>query len=118
MSECNLCIFHGTALPTITNKYKAQQWDPQSDWDQESMVVADMVIETVEQNALETFPARYLRARLMIHWQDQIDEFHHRHLNNIERTINFTIEIEKNSQILFLDILLDRKDDGSIQTSV
>ena len=82
-----------------------------------------MVMETVDQNALETFPARprlwkrYVDDTLMAVRQDQVDDFH-RCLNNIEQTINFTTEMEKNSQIPFLDVLLYRQDDGSIQTSV
>ena len=88
-----------------------------------SVVVADIVMQTVEQNVLETFPARpwflkrYVDDTLTVVRQDQVDEFHRR-LNNIEQRINFTIEMEKNSQISVLDVLLHREDDGSIQTSV
>ena len=88
-----------------------------------SVVVADMVIETVEQNALETFPTRprlwtrYVDDTLTDIRRDQLDEFHRRQ-NSIEQTINFTIEMEKNSQIPFLDVLLHGEVDGSVQTSV
>ena len=88
-----------------------------------SVVVADMVMESVEQNALETFLAKpqfrkmYLDDTLTAIRQEQLDEFH-RHLNSIEQTINFTIQMERNSQIPFLDVLLHKEDHDSIQTSV
>ena len=88
-----------------------------------SVMVSDMVMKTVEQNALETFPARprfwkrYVDDTLTAVRREQVDDFH-QHLNNIEKTIKFTIKMEKNNKIPFLDVLLHKKDDGSIQTSV
>ena len=46
-----------------------------------------------------------------------VDSFHD-HLNSIDPCIQFTIERESNGQLPFLDILLNREEDGSISTSV
>ena len=40
------------------------------------------------------------------------------HLNSIEDSINFTVEVEKDSQIPFLDVLLTHEADGSVNTAV
>ena len=46
-----------------------------------------------------------------------VDSFHD-HLNSINPYIQFTIEKESDGQLPFLDILLNREEDGSISTSV
>ena len=40
------------------------------------------------------------------------------HINSIEPHIQFTIEIETNRQLPFLDLLIQREEDRSISTSV
>ncbi len=45
-----------------------------------------------------------------------VDSFHD-HLNSIDPCIQFTIERESDGQLPFLDILLNREEDGSISTS-
>lgn len=46
-----------------------------------------------------------------------INEFH-QHLNSINPSIRFTVETEKNNTIPFLDILIMREEDGSLETTV
>ena len=83
-----------------------------------SVVLADMVMETVEQRALETFPTRpcfwkrHVNDTLTAVRRNQVDEFH-LHLNSIEQTITFTVETEHNNQIPFLDVPLHKEDDGT-----
>ena len=45
-------------------------------------------------------------------------DYFHDHLNSIDPCIQFTIERESDGQLPFLDILLNREEDGSISTSV
>ena len=40
------------------------------------------------------------------------------HLNSLHPTIQFTIELEKDGSLSFLDALLMRREDGTISTSV
>ena len=47
----------------------------------------------------------------------QIEELQS-HLNKQHESIKFTVEIEQNSRLPFMDLLLQRRDDGSIDTNV
>ena len=40
------------------------------------------------------------------------------HLNNVRPSIKFTAEVEKDGRLPFLDTLLQRRDDGSLDVSV
>ena len=82
-----------------------------------SVTIANLVMEDIEQRALLTFR---IHLRLWKRYVDDtailpciIEEFH-QHLNSIEPSIQFTYGIEQNNQIPFLDILLNRQDDGSV----
>ena len=88
-----------------------------------SVVVANLVMEDIEQKALSTFhtPPRF--------WKQYVDDtytilpgdlvnFFHSHLNSIDNNIQFTVEKESDGQLPFLDILLTREEDGSVSTSV
>ena len=88
-----------------------------------SPVSANIVMEDIEQRALSTFrtPLRFWKRYVddtCTAIQSCIIEEFHQHLNSIEPSIHFTYEIEQNNQLPFLDILLNRQDDGSILTSV
>ena len=80
-------------------------------------------MEDVEQEALSTFHTpprfwrRYVDDTCTALPSNLVDSFHD-HLNSIDPCIQFTIERESNGQLPFLDILLNREEDGSISTSV
>ena len=88
-----------------------------------SVVVADLVMEDVEQRALRTYPnppkfwKRYVDDTCCILRSDLVDDFHS-HLNTIETNIQFTLEIEAQAQLPFLDVLILRNPDKSIDTTV
>ena len=48
---------------------------------------------------------------------NKVTDFH-QHLNSIETSIQFTVELEKERKLPFPDVLLIRNTDGSIDTSV
>ena len=85
-----------------------------------SVVVANLVMEDIEQKALSTFhtPPRFWRYYVddtcTVLPGDLIDSFHS-HLNSIDN--NIPVE-ESDEQLPFLDILLTREEGGSISTSV
>ena len=87
------------------------------------VVVANLVMEDVEQEALYTFHTpprfwrRYIDDTCTALPSDLVDSFHN-HLNSIDPCIQFTMEKESDGQLTFLDILLSREEDGSISTSV
>ena len=40
------------------------------------------------------------------------------HLNNVDLNINFTIELEQDDKLAFLDVLVMRMQDGKVATKV
>ena len=88
-----------------------------------SVVVANLVMEDVEQEALSTFHTpprfwrRYVNDTCTALPSNLVDSYHD-HLNSINPCIQFMIERESDGQLPFLDILLNREEDGSIRTSV
>ena len=88
-----------------------------------SVVVANLVMEDIEQEALSTFHSpplfwrRYVDDTCTALPLDLVDSLH-QHLNSVDPNIQFTVEKEKDGQLAFLDILLSRDSEGSISTSV
>ncbi len=88
-----------------------------------SVVVANLVIEDVEERALESFPSppwfwkRYVDDTITALPKTLISPFLD-HLNGIEPSIKFTVEEKRDGQLTFLDVLLRREDDSTISTSV
>ena len=89
-----------------------------------SVVVANLVMEDVEQRALSTFHPpprfwkRYVDDTCTVIPRDLLEHFH-KHLNSIEPCVQFTVEKESDDgRLPFLDVQLCREDDGSISTSV
>ena len=87
-----------------------------------SGVVAEIVMQNIEQQALatykETLPLwlRYVDDTFTAVHKDEID-FLHEHLNKQNTYIQFTREIEENGKIPFLDCLASR-DNNKIRTTI
>ena len=88
-----------------------------------SVVVANLVMEDVEERALSSFSCklpfwkRYVDDTCTTVPEVKIDELKNR-LNGIEDSIQFTVEVENDSKLPFLDVLLHHEQDGSITTMV
>ena len=88
-----------------------------------SVTVANMVMENVEQRALSSFDykpifwKRYVDDTFTALPASIVDRFH-KHLNSIEPSIQFTVEIEENGRLPFLDVLITRNDDGTLCSSI
>ena len=86
-----------------------------------SVVVANMVMEDIEQKAIRSFRnplricKRYVDDTFVITDQKEVGYFLH-HINNLEESIKFTMEMEDNGKIAFLDALIHR-DEGGVLTS-
>ena len=86
-----------------------------------SVVVANLVMEDIEDSALSSFSPppvfwkRYIMSTMTVVPSDVIPFL--QHLNSTHPSIQFTHEMEK-SDLPFLDILLKRLDDGSLSTFV
>ena len=80
-------------------------------------------MEDVEQKALSSYPSppsfwkRYVDDTLTALPQDQVQCFHE-HLNSIEPTIQFTIEMESTGTLPFLDTRITHHSDGSLSSTV
>ena len=88
-----------------------------------SVSVANLVMEEIEERALTSFGTqlpfwkRYVDDTITAVPEERVSELLD-HLNSIKDSINFTVEVEKDNQIPFLDILLTHEADGSINTAV
>ena len=87
-----------------------------------SVVVAEIVMQHVEESALatcrQTIPLwlRYVDDTFTAVHKDEIDDFHD-HLNEQNADIQFTKEIEENGKLPFLDCLVSR-DNNELRTTV
>ena len=78
-----------------------------------SVVVAEIVMQNIEEQALATYKwtlplwLRYVHDTFTAVHKDEIDDFHV-HLNRQNADIQFTKEIEENDKIPFLDCLVSR----------
>ena len=90
-----------------------------------SPVVANFFMEWFEKTALDTAPKRpknwfrYVDDTFVVwqHGKDSLLEFL-AHLNNIHSNIKFTMEIESNNKLPFLDVLVYKKETGDLGHSV
>ena len=88
-----------------------------------SVTVANLVMEKIQEQALSTYDPpprfwkRYVDDALTALPVRHIQDFHN-HINNINPHIKFTIEIESNNALPYLDVLLHHCDDSEISTSV
>ena len=88
-----------------------------------SAVIANMVMEDVEQRALATSPVK------PFFWKRYVDDVISAvsgneaerllsHLNSVEPSIQFTLEREKDRHLPFLDLNVSRGVQGNLETSV
>ena len=88
-----------------------------------SVSVANLVMEDVEERALASYDVelpfwkRYVDDVCTVIPRNRVQHFL-QHLNNTEPSIQFTAEIENNSCLPFLDLKIQRSQDGSLSTSV
>ena len=87
------------------------------------VTVANLVMEEIKSKALSTFtPAPHV-------WKRYVDDtctaipshlvvLFHDNLNGVNEHIQFTLEMEADSSLPFLDVMLHHRPDGSIHTSV
>jgi hypothetical protein len=90
-----------------------------------SPVVANLYMEKFEKQALDSFPLKPKRWKRFVDdtdvvWQHGKENlvFFFNHLNNQNENIKFTMEVEKDKSIPFLDMLISKNDDGSISHQV
>ena len=86
-----------------------------------SPIVANLYMEYFENKALESYPLKLAWWKRFVddtnmkwtHGKTELDKFFI-HLNSISSEIKFTMELEENMSIPFLDILIIRKEDVSL----
>ena len=84
-----------------------------------SVTIANLVMEVVEERALATtdIPLDVLEALRTALPASRVQEFLD-HLNGVEPSIQFTVEVYSEGKLQFLGVLLQRNPDGSISTTV
>ncbi|XP_046407088.1 uncharacterized protein LOC124171582 [Ischnura elegans] len=88
-------------------------------------IIANLFMEKLKEKALRTYekpPKMFLRYvdNTFVVWPHGKSELNNflRHLNIQNRSINFTMEIEENSRLPFLDALVSKKKNGRLGHSV
>ena len=88
-----------------------------------SAVIANLVMEDIEQRALASSPVtplfwkRYVDDVISAVSKNEVENLLN-HLNSVEPSIQFTVERENDGQLSFLDLNIYRKDQGLLETSV
>ena len=88
-----------------------------------SVVVANVVMEDIEEKAIRSFRnppriwKRYVDDTFVIMDQKEVGSFLS-HINNLEESTKFTMEIEDNGKIAFLDALIHRDERGVLTSTV
>jgi len=88
-----------------------------------SAVIANLYMEIFEEQAIESAPCepkiwkRYVDDTFTILDRDRVDVFL-QHLSSQQPSSRFTMEMENNSKIAFLDTSVYREPDGRLTTSV
>ena len=88
-----------------------------------SPIIANMVMEEMEQTALNTYlnpPSlwlRYVDDMYAIMEKIEVEPFHD-YLYTISTSIKFTKKLEKSGQLAFLDVSVQQREDGSLATRV
>ncbi len=84
-------------------------------------VIAEAVLQELEATAFRisslTFWARYVDDTFTIVRRDQVGALEER-LNSIFPDVQFTTELEKDKQLLFLDVMMTRTTNGDLATTV
>ena len=88
-----------------------------------SPVVANIFMEHIERQALSTFreplkiSLRYVDDVFCVNNLSVIDDFHH-HVNTLSPNIKFTLELENNSFLAYLDVRVNRTVNCKLWTTV
>ena len=87
-----------------------------------SFTVVNLVMEDSKERALETYHTEIMMQKryvddIFVVIQDLLEKFHS-HLNSVEKTIQFTKELENEGRSSFLDVVVSRKEDGASTTKV
>ena len=90
-----------------------------------SPTVANIFMEHFEENAIGSFSYKFKQWRWYVddtnfiwpHGKDKLNDFLI-HMNNQSKHIKFTMEIEVDSKLPFIDVFITRNDDGSLAHQV
>jgi hypothetical protein len=90
-----------------------------------SPIVANLFMENFEKKALDSFPLKPSRWKRYVddtnvlwpHGKVELQKFF-LHLNSISEDIKFTMKLEENDSIPFLDVLIKRKSNGDLGHAV
>ena len=90
-----------------------------------SLIVANLYMERFKRQAIESFPLKPKRWKFYVddidvvwlHGIDNLEKFLE-NLNKQNNSIRFTMELETNRSLPFLDVLISNKEDGTIAHQV
>ena len=88
-----------------------------------SVVIANLVMDYVEQKAISSFSSspklwkRFIDDTFVIIQTNEVNRFFD-HFNDADSSINFTIELEQDDKLAFLDVVVIRTQDRKLATKV
>jgi hypothetical protein len=90
-----------------------------------SPIVANLFMEKFEKKSLDSYPLKPLIWKIFVddtnilwpHGKEELEKFF-QHLNDISKDIKFTMELEENGSIPFLDVLINMREDGNLGHTV
>ena len=90
-----------------------------------SPIVANIYMENFENKAIETFSLKPREWKIFVddtnliwtHGRENLNKFL-THLNNQSEHIKFTMEVQENNRLPFLDVLITKNKDGSLAHQV
>jgi hypothetical protein len=124
VTDCDTTNLSEVCLCSTFFSYQGEFYEQTNDVEMGSPlspIIANLFMENFENKSLDSFPLKPLRWKIYVddtnvlwpHGKVELQD-NFQHLNNISDDIKFTMELEENNSICFIDVLIKRKSNGHL----